>query len=223
MRSRPGAKAVVLMAILVAGFVVLTAADGWVYRLVGPSLDSRRGLESRAWYILLRNVGSLWLWLLVGAVIAGADARRGLSRPRWVRGAFVAASAALAGGGAELLKLIIARERPATIQHVEGGVDALVYQGYHFRGLFAGFADGSNLGMPSSHAATAAGGAFALLWLCPRAGMPAVVLALGCGITRVLAGAHFATDVYAGIVLGWIAAWTLGRVFRVRRCGEPVS
>ncbi|MBN4052550.1 phosphatase PAP2 family protein [bacterium AH-315-K20] len=200
----------------IAGFVLLTFLDEPIYHAIDPTLASRERLDSSWWYLILRHTGSLWTWLAIATAVLALDvvrARAHLPRARavWSRGLFITLSAAAGGLGAELAKLIIARERPATIQTLESGADALVYQGYHFRGLFTGFLDGSNLGLPSSHAATAAGGAIALTLLFPRLGIIAIPLALGCGISRLLTGAHFATDVFAGFVLAGILVLLLRR------------
>ncbi|MFG0260363.1 MAG: phosphatase PAP2 family protein [Phycisphaerales bacterium JB041] len=201
-------------ACLAVGFVAASLADGPVYHAIDPSLASRERLDGAWWYLALRHCGSLLTWLLLGIAVLTLDrVRRRPERPEHlaVRGPYIAVAAGIAGLAAELGKLIIARERPATIQTLESGVEALVYQGYHFRGLFAGFADGSNLGLPSSHAATAAGGAFALAMVWPKLWPLALGIAVGCGVSRLLTGAHFASDVYAGIVLGWLVAVWFGR------------
>ncbi|MDQ7013162.1 MAG: phosphatase PAP2 family protein [Planctomycetota bacterium] len=198
----------------VAGFVLLTFLDEPIYHAIDPTLASRERLDTTWWYLILRHSGSLWTWFILGIGLSVFDRiRHAQQRPDptkaagpSLRGVHLAISAGAAGLAAELLKLVIGRERPATIETLESGVQALVYQGYHFRGLFSGFADGSNLGLPSSHAATAAGGAFALALVWPRLWLPALGISVGCGVSRLLTGAHFATDVYAGIVLGWLAA-----------------
>lgn len=203
----------------VLGFAVLTSLDEPIYKAIDPSLASREHLDDQLWYLLFRHTGSAWTWLAVGAALIVHDVVRRppqAPRPPWLRGAFVALAAAAGGLGAELAKLVIARERPATIQTLESGVDALVYQGYQFRGLFAGFLDGSNLGLPSSHAGTAAGGALALTLLFPRLGLLAIPLAIGCGISRLLTGAHFATDVYTGFLLASILVVLLRRAMNPR-------
>jgi membrane-associated phospholipid phosphatase len=226
-------RAIAIAGALLAGFIVVSLFDGAVYRAVGATTESRARLDSAWWYQVLRQSGSIVPWLVIGLGLLGWD-RLHRGRGPWqapaLRGPYIAASAGAAGLGAELLKLLIGRERPATIQIVDG-VEALVYQGYHFRGLFSGFADGSNLGLPSSHAATAAGGAFAAAMLCPRV-WPwawlwvwplAVGIAGGCAVSRVLTGAHFASDAYGGIVLGLLAAWWLGGPWLRRhpRRGSP--
>lgn len=202
-------------ACLALGFVVASLADDAAYHAIDPDLASRERLDQTWWYLALRHCGSLLTWLVLGIVVLSVDRlrRRPADQPGDLplRGPYIAVAAGTAGLAAELAKLVIGRERPATIQTLESGVEALVYQGYHFRGLFAGFADGSNLGLPSSHAATAAGGAFALAMVWPKLWPLALGVSVGCGVSRLLTGAHFASDVYAGIVLGWLIAFWFGK------------
>jgi len=212
--TRIGRTSLITTAAAVGVFFLLLALDPVVYRALDPSAASRRALEEKDWYWLLRITGTYWTWLVVALALICIDLAPRSARVQpnaWRRGLFVLAAAAASGLGAELLKLIVARERPAVLQD---GV--LVYQGPVFRGLFSGFAEGSNLGFPSSHAATAFGGAFALAMLAPAVGPLVLLLACGCALTRLLTGAHFATDVYGGIVLGFLAAWGLARPFGVR-------
>ncbi|MFG0242825.1 MAG: phosphatase PAP2 family protein [Phycisphaerales bacterium JB054] len=205
----------ILGACLALGFVVASLADDAVYRAIDPDLASRGRLDETWWYLALRHCGTLLTWLVLGIVVLSVDRlrRRPADQPGDLplRGPYIAVAAGTAGLAAELAKLVIGRERPATIQTLESGVEALVYQGYHFRGLFSGFADGSNLGLPSSHAATAAGGAFALAMVWPKLWPLALGVSVGCGVSRLLTGAHFASDVYAGIVLGWLIAFWFGK------------
>ena len=104
-------------------------------------------------------------------------------------------SAALSGLLAELLKLIIRRERPADLEH------------YVFRNITDHTWSTSGLGLPSSHAAVAFGGSFALIALFPQLRWPALLMATGCVITRVAMGAHFPSDVLAGAWVGWLTSY----------------
>ena len=192
---------------LAAGLALVSLVDGVVFRSLAWTLKARHDAEGEDWYWLLRNTGSMWAWVLVAGCVWWADAtgaRRAGGAVR--RAGLVFVAPALAGLTAEVLKLVVGRERPAVIVD-----DRLVYQGYVFRRLLGGFADGTNLGMPSSHTAVAFGGAWMLGTLAPSLRVPGVVLAGGCAVTRLLAGAHFASDVYVGMVLGVGAAWALGR------------
>jgi undecaprenyl-diphosphatase len=63
--------------------------------------------------------------------------------------------------------------------------------------------------MPSSHALVAFAGAAALARLFPRATPIWYALAVGCGITRLLSGAHFLSDVVVGALIGVSVAISL--------------
>lgn len=208
----------IVCGLVLVGFVLVSLFDDAAYHAIGPTMPSRARLDGQWWYLVLRHTGSMWTWLLAGLACLAWDvgrAHRLVTRPAWKHGVFLALTPATSGLAAELLKLVIGRERPATIQPIDG-VETLVYQGYHFRGLFSGFVDGSNLGLPSSHAAVAAGGAFALQIIAPRrVGRAAMVLAVGCGFSRMLTGAHFASDVFAGLVVGFMMAEALRRLLGV--------
>jgi len=149
-------------------------------------------IEYHDWYRLLRIMGYMGTWIVIAAVFIAHDRNRH-------RGVALILAPLLAGALAELLKLVISRERPVLNGEIQPGL-------YHFRGLFAGFSDGSNLGFPSSHAAVAFGGCLMLACFVPRARSMLLALAIGCAITRMLCGAHFATDVFGGALLGWACA-----------------
>ncbi|HYE02361.1 MAG TPA: phosphatase PAP2 family protein [Phycisphaerales bacterium] len=192
--------------------VMSLAWDRAAYRLAVVDEAGRRELEGHDWYRLLRVCGYLLTWAVVAAALvladrarlaAGAEPSAGDLRPaapRAVnalglrRGVLLMTSVTGAGVIAELLKAIVARERPS----VTGGY-------YNFRGFFTGFAEAQNLGMPSSHAAVAFAGALALGRM-HRATWPLMLgLAVGCGATRVATGAHFLSDVCVGALVSY--AW----------------
>jgi membrane-associated phospholipid phosphatase len=51
----------------------------------------------------------------------------------------------------------------------------------------------------------------------------AYALAAGCAITRILAGAHFASDAVGGAVFGWAIGAFLWRRFGGATTSDPVS
>jgi len=55
---------------------------------------------------------------------------------------------------------------------------------------------------PSGHAVTAFSLAAAVSILCPRAGIPAFIIAIFIGITRVILTSHYLSDVIAGAGIG---------------------
>ena len=150
---------------------------------------------------LLRVMGFAGTWVALAAAVGlqqGADpANRSLAKRRaWL----LFWSPMLAGGIAELLKIVLRRERPA----INDGL-------YGFRPWDERTWNGAGLAFPSSHAAVAFGGAAMLARLFPRARWVGYTLAAGCAATRVFARAHFVSDVVLAAGIGWLTAWLLSR------------
>lgn len=177
-------------AIILTGFILFTLLDFPLLHLA--YLGDDRAIENHDWYRMLRVLGYLGTWAAAGIAFILHDRNRH-------RGAAVFLSALAAGTLAELGKLIFARERPVDGNQIQEGF-------YHFRPFLSSFSDGSNLGLPSSHAAVAFAGCLMLAALIPNTRRFLILLALGCGITRMLTGAHFATDVYLGAIIGWLVS-----------------
>lgn len=176
----------------------------WQLFLVADPHDrgAIEAIQRRDWWNFFRGFGYLPLWIFIA--VAGELARRAPGRILATGWPFlrVLLSATLAGAGAELVKLVVSRERPGlTGEHV-------------YRSLFSGFTHGGNLGFASSHAAVAFGGAFALTRFCPRIGYVALLAAIGCGYSRVVVGAHFTSDVVGGALIGYACAWIFVRPAR---------
>ena len=159
-----------------------------------------------SWRWALKKVGEIPFWLAV-AVVAFVAKRDW----RWPVG--IVASAAAGGGLAELAKLVIGRERPVRDFVIQNDAH-YVWKDGPLGPFLAGFWDSSNLGLPSSHTAVAFGGAAVLGLLAPNLRLPALILATGCGLTRVLAGAHFPTDVALGAAIGVASAVLIARIGR---------
>ena len=115
----------------------------------------------------------------------------------------------VAGLVAEVLKLLIRRDRPG-----------LHDGGYGFRPFLDHPFKSTDFGLPSSHAVVAFGGAAAAAQLFPTTAPIWYLVAVGCALTRVFAGAHFASDVTAGAVLGILVATLLGRRLRRPASGQ---
>lgn len=185
-------------AAVVVPLVVLHLLDRELWRAL--RVEDKPRLERQDWYRLLRIAGYVPTWIVLGLGVWLATRRSARDPGQAAAGVLLPIAAGLAGLAAELLKLVLARERPGeTGEHI-------------YRGLFAGLADGSNLGLPSSHAAVAFGAAFLVCRAWPAACGPALLLASGCGLSRVLVGAHFVTDTALAAVVGYAAAawvWSL--------------
>ncbi|MGV6815308.1 MAG: phosphatase PAP2 family protein [Phycisphaerales bacterium] len=174
------------LAIIIVGFVIFTLLDFPLLHLLYLGQD--RWVEHQDWYRFLRILGFVGTWLAVAIVFILHDRNRH-------RGAAILLATITAGSIAELLKLVFARERPVDHGIIQSGL-------YHWRPLFSGFTDGSNLGLPSSHAAVAFAGCLMLAAFIPNTKRFLILLAIGCAITRMLTGAHFASDVYLGAIIG---------------------
>jgi membrane-associated phospholipid phosphatase len=189
-------RAQTLLALLAAAAATLATIllDPWAYRhLVLPST------YDHDWGRLLRVYGSLVLWAPL-ALAVWLDAR-GRASDRARRGGLMLLGGPLAAGGvAEVIKLLIRRERPGL--H-DGGY---VFRAFGDRPFYTG-----DIGFPSSHTMVAFAGAAVLARLFPRTAPVAYLLAAGCGLTRILAHAHFASDVVAGAICGWAVVAILWR------------
>jgi len=199
------------------GLLAASMLDGWIWAFT--RIDDPLGIRLSDWYQFYRQMGYVPLYV----VLAGAMALYELAACRpWTstlycfrRGALLVAGVLLAGGAGELLKLTIGRMRPAGI-----GI-------YRFKPALEGFTDGSNLGMPSSHAVVAFAGAFMLGRIFPGVRPLLLALATGCAALRVCVSAHFASDVYMGAVLAYLvveAVWIVDRrLHGAEACWTPVE
>lgn len=192
---------------LLAGAAILAAThalDRWgVTALAIPSANDRD------WGRLLRVMGFAPTWLVVSAVLWLEARGRPPDAAAALRTTAVAVigAVALGGLGAEALKLLVRRERPDP-----------TLAGYVFREFAVDPWSTRRLGFPSSHAMVAFSGAAALATRFRRAAPILFGLAIGCGLTRVFAGAHFLSDVAGAGVFGTAAGWWVaGRLERRSR------
>ena len=183
-----------LLICTVAGLLTALAmlCDQWLWRQV-----SYERVYEHDWGRLLRVMGSLVLWvpLALALWLEGSARNPAQSARAWL----VLGAPALSGLVAELLKLLIRRERPG------------LHEGQYFYRSFADRPfDTHDIGFPSSHVMVAFAGAAALSRWYPRAGLVAYGLAAGCALTRLLARAHFASDLVAAAIAGWaVATWLI--------------
>lgn len=195
-------------AMLPAAALVLIAhaLDKPVFDALSVSKAELDRLEEKDLYWLLRSLGSLWPWLLIATGLHMHDRTRpplgprpplgGVRRP-WARALCVGLSALFGGLLAEVLKLVIGRERPTRL--VDG---QFVEQMYTFKRPLGAIFDSSNLGMPSSHAATVFAGAVALALFMPTIRPLILLLAGMSALTRIIASAHTLSDIVVGAGIG---------------------
>lgn len=208
------------VSVALLGLVVTVLLDNALFRAAYVGPDQIGLVESKAWYQILRQTGDVRTWLIVAsAIFAHAFWRAfGGNAPRIRLGGIITIALApmISGLVAEILRAVIGRERPLSIS----GDSAGEFQGHVWRGAFAGiyhngqWFDSSNLGLPSSHAAVAMAGAIATARAFPGSGFVLVPIALGCGITRMLSGRHFSSDVFLGIIVGWAIGSLTAAAFR---------
>lgn len=173
--------AVVLIALSMFG-------DGWVAEHV------RYGrVYETDWGRMLRNFGYLPFWLLAAIALALNDRH---SREWWRRALLLAAAPTAAGIVGELLKILVRRHRPPDVGSA-----------YAFRAWSDHPFSSRGLGFPSSHAVVAFGAAAILSRLFPRARVVWYAAATGCAISRLLAHAHYLSDIVGAAAIGIGAAW----------------
>ena len=183
--------------VAIVAFAAASLLDGWAYRAL---YDPR--VYDRDWGRLLRMAGFLPTWAIVSIALLRTDPGFLPGAPpeararRW-RGALPLAATIVAGITGELLKLVFRRERP----WAHGG--AYVFRSFSDRPFYNG-----GLALPSSHAVVAFAAAAMLARLYPRTRWLWYGLAAACAVTRVMARAHFVSDVTAGALVSWaVVAW----------------
>lgn len=178
------------------GTALALLADPWGYAML---YDPK--VYERDWGRFLRIIGFAPTWGAIAIAIWLQERGDEMTRPRAARRAWSLVGAAIAGGaGAEVLKLILRRERP------------MLHDGaYGFRDFADRPFSTSGLAFPSSHTMVAFAGAAMLAQLFPRVRWVGYVLAAGCGITRVMARGHFVSDVVLAAGAGWLVSWAITR------------
>jgi membrane-associated phospholipid phosphatase len=180
------------LVIVVLAMIGASLIDPWVFHHV-----QNPHVYDQDWGRALRSVGYWPLWMVLALAWWLVDRQHGHGHRR---AAFVAGSVTVAGILGEVLKLIIRRERPGTLNGA-----------YAFRPFTDHLFSSRNFGMPSSHAVIAFSGAAAMSMVFPEATVIWYALAIGCGVTRILSGAHYLSDVVAGAAIGIAVAIVIAR------------
>ena len=176
--------------------------DPWAWRhLVWPPI------YQHDWGNFLRVLGTIYFWLPVAAAVWLQERAHDPGRARRAWLLFFAPT--VAGGVAELLKMLVRRERPGL--H-DGAYVFRAFSDHPFRT--------TDLGFPSGHAMVAFAAAAIIARLFPRAAPVAYLMAAACGLTRVLAQAHFASDVVGAAIAGWVVVALIWRLVEHRASPE---
>ena len=117
---------------------------------------------------------------------------------------YVFTVAAFSGIVSQVLKRMIGRARPRLFE--EFGAFHFVIPG--FPSVYASF--------PSGHAITAFACAVAVGYFVPRLRFALLALAALIAASRVIVGAHYPSDVIAGVAIGWLSAVLVRRAFAAR-------
>lgn len=195
--------AVRFLAASALALVLAHLLDGWAYAHLAVPRLANTDLGR-----LLRILGFLPTWIIAGTALVMTDWPRRASEGMGAalhRGALVLGSAAVGGGVAEAVKILVRRLRPGA------GAGEYLFRAWSDRPFST-----SGLGMASSHAGVAFGALAMLALLFPRARPVWFALAAGCALSRVAAGAHFLSDVTVAAVLGIAVAEWLWRRHPVR-------
>ncbi len=200
----------ILMAVLVVSIMLL--ADGAVHDSVRKAMTANPTLKS-GFQILTRLGSSGWILIVsaaIGLVLSVSNwqnlpSSQRQNRLRWYANAnFVFFTVALSGTLASLIKNTIGRARPKWFDQF----GTLHFDFAAFQSSFASF--------PSGHATTFGAFCMAMALLTPRIWPVWLGLALLGGFSRVAVGAHYLSDIVAGLTFGAAFVWLSAR-FLARR------
>ena len=198
-----------VVAVLLLAFVVAGLADADVAGKV--SHEPRGILETSVFFSHFGLSGYMLVLSAALALVALAVQRKAESaslawRARVLaeRAIFFFVTIAASGITCQVIKHLLGRARPRFLSQF-GAYD---FVGPNFRSGIDSF--------PSGHTTTvfAAAVVFSLLKPSWKVGFFAIAIAIG--LARILAGAHFPSDVVAGATLGTVVASYLGRFFQTR-------
>ena len=152
---------------------------------------------------LLKEGGFYFTWVIICGAILFIDLSKKIkgSYDYLRRAVFLITSALVSGLVAEILKIIIRRERP----------EPLYFTGGNFRGWVGAWWKSNDLGTPSSHAMVAFGATWALCIMFPQARIIWIFIGVGCAISRMVHQAHLLGDVYIAAVLSYIIVHFLAK------------
>ena len=191
-RAPLAVRAAVALTVALAFLIVPAFGDHWAYAHV-----YQQKVYDHDWAMALRATGTLYVWIPVALIFWLVERERDAGTAKR-RALLVLGSPVLAGALCEVFKLLIRRERP----DVDLG-------NYVFRAWSDHPFSSAGLSTPSSHTMVAFGAATMLARMYPRARWVFYLFAVGCATTRVMAHAHYLSDVTFGALLGWAVAWGL--------------
>ena len=189
----------IIIALLLGHIFVLGNMDLRIYNLFYEYVDSLNNIYLKNFFINITEIGdSLWIFVIsiVGFFISYFLFKSKIKN-NFIRNLknfflFLFTTTLLTGALTQLLKHIIGRPRP---NHSSEN-DLFAFEFFTFESSFHSF--------PSGHTSTIFVVAFALSMLTPKIKIYYIFFALLVGLSRVIVGAHFLTDVMGGIVIAFI-------------------
>jgi membrane-associated phospholipid phosphatase len=156
-------------------------------------------------WILLPSLAVLVVAAIAVPLARAYAARRALRQLGLVAG-FIFCGVGLPGLITLLVKRLVGRGRPELLDMV-GAFD--------FRSF--GWADWVYQSFPSGHATTGFALCFTTAFVVPRSFPVMLAVAVLIGLSRIVVGAHYPTDVLAGAVIGVLGAYLVRNIFASRR------
>lgn len=196
--------------ILATLFVVLRLTDEPVALWARTLPDGLREFFSdvtelgEAGWILYPTLIAFVLFCAVGLLHPARLVRTAMRQLAAISG-FVFLAVGLPGLVANLLKNLIGRARPKLLESAGS---------FNFQGL--SFQDFAWQSLPSGHTTTSFAFAFAIAFLVPGTLRPMLFLAAVIAFSRIAVGAHYPTDLLAGIALGSFGAVVVRNLFAAR-------
>ncbi|MEM7216366.1 MAG: phosphatase PAP2 family protein [Pseudomonadota bacterium] len=171
--------------------------------------------DKAGWFALTTDIGqSHWILLSTGSIILFMSVYNfpQLSSPHtihwhhiFLKFYFIFTTIAFSGLLAIFLKNLIGRARPVLHDTFDVWL-SLPFEGvYHYASF------------PSGHSTTVGALAAALIFVAPRIGYIFLPVAIWVAVSRVAVGAHFPSDVLAGLALGVLFSWIYARSFARKR------
>lgn len=201
-----------------AVLLTIAVAISFAYLVLDPRFDDfyygETGILNR-WFTLTTDIGkSHWLIIGTGSIVLFMSAYRDdrLSVPHMVQWHhvflhfyFALTTIVFSGLIAIVLKNLIGRARPALFDGSSYWMSVPFGDSY----TFASF--------PSGHSTTIGALAAIIYLLLPRFRVAVFALALWVGASRVGVGAHYPSDVIAGLAVGILFTWLYARAFARKR------
>jgi membrane-associated phospholipid phosphatase len=191
---------IAFVACLVAASLTDRSAAAWAQHL--PASIVRAGL-------VVSFFGTAGFMLAASALLAfGAFARRGNARDGRERerltllahrAAFFLLAIAVSGIGVQIVKHLIGRARPRLLAQM----GTLSFHPFTSPDAYASF--------PSGHTASAFAAATALSLMLPRYHRVLFLCATAIGLSRIVVGQHYPSDVLAGAAFGFVVALGMAR------------